>query len=137
MLVACVGPMGTQTAQPDARQVETIEPAPATGQAVLALLSEARSAARSGHLQTSGSLLERALRIEPRNSVLWYYLAKMRLKQGSFEQAASLAAKSNSLSQGDRRLQADNWRIIAHARQRLGDVEGARKAQARANGLSE
>ena len=81
--------------------------------------------------------LERALRIEPRNAALWYYMAKLRLHQGQYSQAAGLAAKSNSLDKGDRILQADNWRIIAHARYQNGDIAGAQRAQQKAAELAE
>ena len=40
--------------------------------------------------------LERALRIEPRNPSLWHELAGVRLLEGHYEQADSLAQRSNS-----------------------------------------
>lgn len=113
-----------------------VRPASETSSAVLALLAQANVAARDGDLAVAEARLERALRIEPRNPVLWYYLAKLRLHQGRLKQAAGLAAKSNSLDRsGNRQLQADNWRIIAHARYRDGDLDGARAADQRATAL--
>ncbi|MFO7639681.1 MAG: tetratricopeptide repeat protein, partial [bacterium] len=113
-----------------------VRPAAQTSRPVLALLEQANQAARSGELTVAESRLERALRIEPRNAVLWYYLAKLRLHQGRLDQAAGLAAKSNSLDRAQNyQLQADNWRIIAHARQRAGDREGAETARQRADAL--
>lgn len=114
---------------------QVIRPGPETGQAVLGLLADARAAAKAGQLNTAESQLERALRIEPKNPTLWHYMAKLRLHQGRLQQAAGLAAKSNSLSRGDKNIQTDNWRIIAHARHRLGDVIGAREAQSRVDEL--
>jgi predicted Zn-dependent protease len=100
------------------------------------LLDKARDAARQGDLDMAEAQLERALRIEPRNAILWHYMAKLRLHQGRLDQAAGLAAKSNSLDQQQNTtLQADNWRIIAHARYRHGDVAGARAAQQHADDL--
>jgi len=40
----------------------------------------------------------------------------LRLKQGDYAQAESTAARSNSWAGSDNALRADNWRIIAHAR---------------------
>jgi len=71
---------------------------------------------------------ERALRIEPRNPRLWQELARVRLKQGDYAQAESVAARSSSWAGGDNRLRAENWRLIAQAREARGDAEGARAA---------
>ncbi len=114
-----------------------IRPSPHTSKAALALLAKARQAANEGQLSVAEAQLERALRIEPQNAVLWHYMAKLRLHQGQLSQAAGLAAKSNSLDQGDSLLQADNWRIIAHARYQKGDKAGAEAAQRRAEQLLE
>ncbi|UCE88290.1 MAG: hypothetical protein JSW10_07955 [Pseudomonadota bacterium] len=114
---------------------ESIRPGTDTGPAVLALLDEARGAAKAGNLNTAQLQLERALRIEPDNPVLWHYMAKLRLHESRWKEARSLAAKSNTLAGADKRLQADNWRIIAHARQGMGDERGARDAQATARAL--
>jgi len=115
---------------------ETIPPPPGTSRAVIALLAEARAAIEAGDTVVAETKLERALRIEPRNPVLWHYMARLRLVQNRPRQAAGLAARSNSLDRtGDRHLQAGNWRLIAEARDRLGDREGARRAEAEAERL--
>jgi cytochrome c-type biogenesis protein CcmH/NrfG len=97
-------------------------------EAVVALLDTAHSQASSGKLAAAGASLERALRIEPRNPHLWQELAQIRLKQGQYREAENMAAKSNILATGDRYLRAENWRIIGHARTRLGDYQGAQDA---------
>jgi Tfp pilus assembly protein PilF len=128
--------------QPEGFEVESttpdqlqIRPAPETSKAALALLGKARVAAQEGDLTVAEAQLERALRIEPQNAVLWHYMAKLRLHQGQLSQAAGLAAKSNSLDHGNAQLKADNWRIIAHARYQKGNKAGAREAQQRAEEL--
>jgi len=118
------------------QSAEQIRPSPDTSKAALALLARARSAAKSGELDVAEAQLERALRIEPRNAVLWHYMAKLRLYQGRLGEAAGLAAKSNSLARSDPRLQANNWRIIAHARYQQGDLAGAQAAQQHVNALT-
>jgi Tfp pilus assembly protein PilF len=88
----------------------------------------ARADAAAGRLGTAAAQLERALRIEPRNPRLWQELARVRLKQADYAQAESTAARSNSWAGSDHALRAENWRLIAQAREARGDAEGARAA---------
>ena len=96
--------------------------------AVAGLLETARADANAGRLAEAAAGLERALRIEPRNPRLWQELARVRLKQGQFAQAESVAARSNSWAGDDRGLRAENWRLIAQSREARGDREGAKAA---------
>jgi len=104
-------------------------PAPAIENAAIAsLMDGARSDVAAGRLANAAASLERALRIEPRNPRLWQELARVRLMQGEYAQAESVAARSNSWAGGDNRLRAENWRLIAQAREARGDAAGARTA---------
>jgi Tfp pilus assembly protein PilF len=108
-------------------------PAPATAAptesiAIAGLMESARADTSAGRLANAAASLERALRIEPRNPRLWQELARVRLKQGDYAQAESTAARSNSWAGGDAALRAENWRLIAQAREARGDAEGARAA---------
>ncbi|HMC36070.1 MAG TPA: tetratricopeptide repeat protein [Myxococcales bacterium] len=96
--------------------------------AIAALMDGARADAAAGRLTNAAASLERALRIEPRNPRLWQELARVRLKQGDYAQAESTAARSNSWAGGDNQLRAENWRLIARARDARGDAEGAKAA---------
>ncbi len=96
--------------------------------AIAGLLQSARSDSAAGRLTNAAATLERALRIEPRNPRLWQELARVRLKQGEYTQAESVASRSNSFAGGDNALRADNWRLIAQAREARGDADGARAA---------
>lgn len=106
------------------------ETAPAASEngAVLGLLDTAKSEMAQGRFEPAGASLERALRIEPQNAVLWAELAQVRLQQGQLEQAANLATKSNVLAGTNRTLRAQNWRLISQARMQLGDSAGAEDA---------
>ncbi len=84
--------------------------------AVLALLDNAKQQSRSGKLDAAAAALERALRIDPRNADIWYRLAAVRLQQGQFGQAASLAAKSMNLAGNDVDLIERNEEIIDKAK---------------------
>src|SRR6266702_7248062 len=96
--------------------------------AIASLLDGARADTAAGRLANAAASLERALRIEPRNPRLWHELAGVRLKQGDYAQAESTAARSNSWAGADNALRAENWRLIAHAREARGDAEGAKGA---------
>ena len=105
-------------------------PAPPASEnvAVLSLVQNARADSGAGRLANAGATLERALRIEPRNPRLWQELARVRLKQGEFAQAESVAVRSNSWAGADAALRAENWRLIAESREARGDTVGARDA---------
>jgi predicted Zn-dependent protease len=92
-------------------------------------METARADAAAGRLANAAASLERALRIEPRNPRLWQELARVRLQQGQYVQAESVAARSNSWAGSDSSLRAENWRLIAQAREARGDADGARAAR--------
>ena len=96
--------------------------------AVIALLDRAQSDIAAGHRETAGASLERGLRIEPRNAWLWQELAQLRLTQGQYAQAISLAQKSISFAGRERRLLALDWRVIGNARIAQGNSAEAEKA---------
>ncbi len=93
-----------------------------------ALVSTARTELANGKLDAAAGSFERALRIEPRNPVLWQELAKLRLQQGQYQQAEGLAARSNGWAGDNKSLRAENWRIIGQARLKRGDYPGAQSA---------
>ena len=124
----------TPAPQPD--RVE-VPPPVSGGGAVVALLDRADDYRSAGDSSNEAATIERALRIEPGNARLWHRLAAARLEQGQPQQAEQLALKSNSLSAGDTRLQASNWRLVARARWSLDDSAGARAAEKRARKLTE
>ena len=97
--------------------------------AVSALLQDAKLKVMAGDLEGAAQTLERTLRIEPRNPLLWSELAYVRSQQGKLEQAEQLAVKSNSLAVEDVPLQVHNWRLIAEVRRQLGDSEAVGTAE--------
>lgn len=115
---------------------ESPRPDKAPHSALARLHDDARQQLHSGQYPTAVSTLERALRIAPRDAGLWQSLAEVRLQQRRFEMARNLAAKSNSLAAGDKRLQAQNWRIIAQSHQAQGHQAAAQRAWQRVTELS-
>ncbi len=118
--------------QPAAGESAPLEPVPtsamSSNRAVVALLDRAQGDSKAGQHEAAGALLERGLRIEPRNPWLWHRLAQARLAQGQYAQAITLARKSNSFSGGKHRVQAENWQVIGKARVAQGDATGADEA---------
>jgi len=86
-----------------------------SSQAVTGILLDVRSAMQQGEFQLASSQLERALRIEPRNALVWHYLAQVRFNEGRYSLAASLASKSTLLAQGDPQLRDSNASLIKQA----------------------
>ncbi len=87
-----------------------------TSQTVLALLNQAKIQEQSGDSERAAAVLERAIRIEPKNAQLWHRLALLRLQQGKLELAESLAEKSSALARDDDLLKRKNNTIIEQAR---------------------
>lgn len=103
--------------------------------AVAMLWDQAEEARREDRTGDAIEALERALRVAPEDPVLWSRLAEMRLREEDFAVAENLAAKSNALAGDQRLLRYRNWLLIAEARKRRGDEEGARKAREKAEEL--
>lgn len=87
----------TQVASNTAPQ--TPPPAPTGGNAVKALLDDARKAVQENNLNKAAGSLERAVRLEPRNASIWYDLAQIRLHQNNYSAAEQMANKSISFTQ--------------------------------------
>ncbi len=104
--------------------------------AVVALLDTAEQQANSGDLEAAAASLERAIRIDSRNPLLWHHLATVRLSQGDAQAAEQLATKSNSLASGNTVQQSRNWELIARARRAQRDEPGAAAAERRARELA-
>lgn len=121
------------TADPG-KTVQTL-PDKETSPAIVALLSDADKFAMSGKTEQAAARLERAIRIEPNNALLWQKLGKIRLEQKKWHLAISMAQKSNSLAASDNYLQSENWLIISYAKDGLGDREGAIDAREKAKSL--
>ncbi len=115
-------------------EISPVQPRPALqSPAVVALLDEAERSSKSGNLEGAVATVERALRIEPRNPQLIYRLAELRQQQGKPRLAEDLAKKSALLSAGNPSLKKRCWLLIAEARKRQGNVQGAAEARNKAN----
>lgn len=107
----------------------TRQTAPRQNTTTVALSEMAQKQAAGGNTANARRTIERALRIEPRDASLWNELAHLYFRDGMFNKAANTAAKSNSLAGSNNNLRHDNWLLIARAREKTGDENGARMAE--------
>ncbi len=100
--------------------------------AVVQLTENASAAERAGDLGQAVVLLERALRIQPRDPQILQHMAEVQLQKRDYEQALSFAVRSYDIGPRVGEICARNWRTIAVAREHLSDLNGAREAEHRA-----
>jgi len=83
--------------------------------ATLSLVTQSRTLASHGDLDGASSTLDRALRIEPNNPLLWIELGRLRLLESDAHQAEGCARKALSAASGDHGTQAQAGRLLADA----------------------
>jgi tetratricopeptide (TPR) repeat protein len=104
-------------------------PVPAEGKAAGALLASARQNVRAGEFSQAEIILERALRVEPRNARLWHEMAQVKYSQKDYAQAVQFCIKSNSLAGKDYTLMQQNWLLMEKAYIELGEPEKAQQVR--------
>jgi Tfp pilus assembly protein PilF len=102
------------------------------GAAASALVTHAHAQSRLGHHDLAASTIERALRIEPENPLLWIELGHVRMDEGHAAQADGLYRKALSLAAGDSQIQASAWLLIAETLRARGRNLEAADAERRA-----
>jgi Flp pilus assembly protein TadD len=96
-------------------------------------VKQAHNQADKGDFGAATATVERALRIEPDNPLLWIELGHVQLAQGNAPQAESMGRKAVALSVGDPRAQSSAWRLIGDALRTRGRTLDATEAYQRAN----
>lgn len=104
---------------------------PLRNPAVRELERAAESASSEGDFDRAEALLERALRIEGRDPELLQRMAELQLTRGRWEQAESYAMRSWELGPQVGEICRRNWRTMALARERDGEVIAAAQARER------
>ncbi len=99
------------------------------GKAAGTLLASARQNVRAGQFSQAEMVLERALRLEPRNARLWHEMAQVKYGQRDYNQVVQFCIKSNSLAGRDYDLIQQNWLLMEKAYIELGQPEKARRAR--------
>ena len=78
-----------------------------------ALVSQAQAQRKKGDLPGATVSLDRALRIEPNNPLLWIEMGRLRMDQQNYAQAENMGRKALAMSVGDDRTQSMAWQLIA------------------------
>jgi Flp pilus assembly protein TadD len=80
-----------------------------------ALLEQSRAQRAAGSIPAARASLERALRLDPNNALLWIELGEIDLQTGNTAQAATMARKALTLAGRDGRLAARAERLLRAA----------------------
>mgnify|MGYP001104977847 FL=1 len=102
-----------------------------TQPAAASLLHDAEQALHAGNSLKAEGYLERAIRIEPQNPLLWNALARSKFQQGQYPQTVQMSRKSNSC-RPDRATERSNWLLMEKAYLAMGDAQKAEDARAKA-----
>lgn len=108
---------------------------PTLSAASRALVGQAQNQLASKNYPVAAASIERALRIEPDNPLLWIELGKVRQAEGNYVQAENMARKAASMSVNSPRANSAAWSLIAESLRARGKNLEAQQAQARANGV--
>ncbi|MGI9274608.1 MAG: tetratricopeptide repeat protein [Endozoicomonas sp.] len=92
-LTGCAG----QPVTPEAESGEYVLPTKDRQGAMGSLLVDAIQAMESGRLEEAGHSLSRALRINPTEPSIYFYMAELRKRLGDHDQALQLAGRALSL----------------------------------------
>ena len=118
---------------PASQESEGVQVFPLHNPAVRELLAEAGSAEITGDYDQAGVLLERALRMQPRNPEILQQMAEVQLQKRDYEQALNFAVRSYDIGPRVGEICDRNWRTISVAREHLGDRNGSVQAELRAS----
>jgi len=131
-------PVQTHPAPPPEPPVVSREPLPPVvreptlSPASRALVSQAQLQLQSKNYPVAAASIERALRIEPDNPLLWIELGKIRQAEGNYEQAENMGRKAASMAVNAPRTQSTAWMLVAESLRARGKNAEAREAELRA-----
>lgn len=110
-----------------------VEETPPVPHGVAASLQKSAGESLSaGRFSQAEILVERALRLEPRNPELWHMMARVKAGQNNPAQTVQFCLKSNSLAAGNLTLTRRNWLLMEKAYQSMGQAEQAAQARKKA-----
>jgi uncharacterized protein HemY len=129
LLVGCATPRApsdspAQSSSPPSTKPLAYQPPPPQQQparenhlstATRSLVTQAQTQIARGDLPAASSTLDRALRIEPNNPLLWIELGRLRLAESDAHQAEICGRKALALASGDRGTQSQAGRLLADA----------------------
>lgn len=121
----------TRVRTPARQDSAGVQVRPLQNQAVVQLTDEARRAEHAGDFDQAAVLIERAMRIQPRDPELMQHMAEIQLSKGDYEQALNFAVRSYDIGPRVGEICARNWRTIGVAKGHLEDPAGASEAEGR------
>ena len=98
-----------------------------------ALVKQGRSQSLKGEYPAAIATLERALRIEPDNPLVWLELGQVHLSARNPPQAESMGRKAVALATGNTSVQSNAWRLVGDALRARGRDVDASEAYQRAS----
>ncbi|MDT8320040.1 MAG: tetratricopeptide repeat protein [Xanthomonadales bacterium] len=122
----------TRVRTPASQDSAGVQVFPLQNPAVRELLTGASTAESQGDLGQAAVLLERAMRIQPRDPEILQSMAEVQLQMKDYEQALNFAVRSYDSGPRVGEICSRNWRTIGVARDNLGDRSGSLEAQERA-----
>jgi predicted small lipoprotein YifL len=113
-------PTPAPTPPPSTTPSADLPPAPPAkefrfGPATQSLVNQAHAQAARGELPAASTTLDRAIRIEPQNPLVWIELARLRLSESDPRQAESCARKALSLGSSSPSARVAAGRVLADA----------------------
>ncbi len=99
------------------------------------LVNQANTQRQTKNFVQAAATLERALRIEPSNPLLWLEYGELRMDEGNYAQAENMGRKAVASASGDVRTQSRAWRLVADSLKARDRNNEAQQAYARANAL--
>ena len=101
--------------QPEANSRTVSSSAPTSSPSTRNIMAQASQLQNKGQLEAAAQILERGLRMAPKDASLWSHLAAIRLQQQQYAQAQTIARKSNNLAGTDSAIIQKNNTIIESA----------------------
>lgn len=128
-------PTPTPESVPETQPLPEPPAEPTLNSASRALVAQAQTQLAARNFPLAAASIERALRIEPGNPLLWIELGKVRQAEGNYVQSENMARKAVSMSTRAPRTQSAAWQLIADSYRARGKNLEAREAQSRADAL--
>lgn len=95
------------------------------------LVAAAQAQVKAKNYPAAAASIERALRIEPGNPLLWIELGKVRYAEGNHVQAENMGRRAASLSKAPQ-ASSTAWKLIADSLRARGKTREAQEAMLKA-----
>lgn len=126
---------GTSSTPPESPNNQELadeaKPNAASNSAALLLLAQSESLRTEGKDEQAIAMVERAIRLEPRNGDLWVQLGRLNYETNEYARAEQYARRGISLTQAGSETSKRGWLLLADVSEARGDIEGANQIRSR------